>query len=262
MIVAARKMLVLGVSLFVVGHNAIASDDEIATDRPDFVESSNVVGKARFQVETSMGLDRDKSDGVTARGWSTPTLLRYGVSDDFEVRLETDGAIRTRISDGTGATERTRGAGDVSLGVKWHALDAEGNMPSVGVLVHADLATGSSAFRGRGTRPSARVVAEWELASDYSLGMMPGLGHDRDAGGAYGIFGIVVGKSLSDRLRTFVELSAPRIAATRHGGTEAAATVGMAYLLSKSVQLDTAVSRGLTRYTPDLSVTVGFSFKL
>ena len=28
----------------------LAAEDEIATDRPDFVESSNVVGKGRFQI--------------------------------------------------------------------------------------------------------------------------------------------------------------------------------------------------------------------
>ncbi len=53
-----------------------ADDDTIATDRPDFVESSNVVGKGRFQVETSIGMDRSKSAGVRERTWATPTLLR------------------------------------------------------------------------------------------------------------------------------------------------------------------------------------------
>ena len=71
--------------------SAIAADDGIVTDRPDFVESSNVVGRGRFQIETSVLAERDKSDGVRARTYSMPTLLRYGVGDVLELRVETDG---------------------------------------------------------------------------------------------------------------------------------------------------------------------------
>ena len=202
-----------------------AEEDTIATDRPDFVESSNVVGKSRFQVETSIGHDRTKAAGLRAHTWSTPTLLRYGISDAWEVRLETDGAIRERLTDeASGLRQSTRGAGDLSLGLKWHALDASGAIPSVGLLFHADLDTGSSAFRGEGTRPSARMVAEWELGADVSLGVMPGLGYERHGGGAFGILGVVLGKAWNDNLRSFVELSSPRIASSADGGTEASAT--------------------------------------
>ncbi len=159
-------------------------------------------------------------------------------------------------------TYRERGTGDLSLGMKWHAMDAVGAMPSVGVLLHADLDSGSTAFRGNGTRPSARMVAEWDLASEMSLGLMPGVGYDRDAGGAFGILGVVLGKGWSDQLRSFVELSSPRIAKGADGGTEASATVGVAYLITNNCQVDSAISRGLNKRTPDLSLTVGLSFKL
>lgn len=244
-------------------HVAQAADeDTIATDRPDFVESSNVVGKSRLQVETSIGHDRSRTDGVREQSWSTPTLLRYGISDTWEVRLETDGAMRQRFTDDVNRLRQSeRGYGDISLGLKWHALDASGSVPSVGLLVHADLASGSAPFRGQGTRPSVRMVAEWELGAGMSLGLMPGIGYERP-GGAFGILGVVVGKGLTNRLRSFVELSSPRIASSADGGTEAAATVGMAYLITNNCQVDSAISRGLNQRTPDLSFTVGLSFKL
>ncbi len=256
----ASLLLALAAAAPHVGY--AAEQDTIATDRPDFVESSNVVGKSRFQVETSIGHDRGKAAGLRSRTWSTPTLLRYGISDAWEVRLETDGAIRERVTDeANGLRQSTGGAGDLSLGLKWHVLDASGAIPSVGLLLHADLDTGSAAFRGDGTRPSARMVAEWELGSDLSLGVMPGLGYER-GGGAYGIVGVVLGKAWNDELRSFVELSSARIADSADGGTEASATVGVAYLISNNCQIDSAISRGLNRRTPDLSFTVGLSFKL
>lgn len=242
---------------------AAQADDTIATDRPDFVESSNVVGKGRMQVETSVALDRDSRHGTRETVWSTPTLLRFGVSDNVELRVESDGAMRQRASARGSATTTERGYADASLGVKWHAMDAADAMPSVGILLHADLATGSAAFREQGTRPSARVVAEWELPNDMSIGIMPGIGYaKRDGGTVFGILGLVAGKAWTERLRSFVELSSPQIARVAKGGSEASVTVGSAFLIKKNCQVDMALSRGLNHRTPQLGLTLGLSVKL
>jgi len=239
---------------------AAADDEAIVTDRPDFVESSSVVGRGVFQFETSVAAERGRrgADGARTRTYSTPTLLRYGVSDTLELRLETDG----RLVERGGGNGNSSGYGDVALGVKWHALDEAGGRPSLGFLLHADIDSGSAPFRGHGVRPSLRMAAEWELPDGYALGVMPGVFADRrDDGARYGgaIFGIVLGKSWSERFRSFVELSAPRIAHGRDGGSVLTFDVGGAWLIGQRWQLDTALSRGLNRHTPDLSVTLGIS---
>jgi hypothetical protein len=241
---------------------ALQAQDQIATDRPDFVESSNVVGAGRLQVETSLLLERDRSGAARARSVSTPTLLRYGIGETFELRVETDGRIRQRAADG-GMSRSDTGYADTSLGVKWHALDAAGSLPSVGVLLHADLDSGSRALRGQGVRPSLRAVGEWELPAGLSLGVMPGVGIERDDAGRYryGILGVVLGKSINERLRAFVEVAMPQIARSAHGGTQATLDVGGAWLLSDTVQLDAMFARGLNSRTPDSAFTVGLSFK-
>lgn len=244
---------------------AAAAEEEIVTDRPDFVESSNVVGKGRFQLETSIAIDRNKGDdGVRERLFSTPTLLRFGISDTVELRYETDGRLRARADYPGGPSVRESGYADSSLGVKWHALDAEGSRPSVGFLAHVDLDSGSAAFRAPGRGGSLRMAAEWELPDEYSLGVMPGLAWQRDDNGqryTSGIFGIVLGKSWSDDFRTFIEYSAPQITRASHGGSVSTVDIGAAWLLSSRIQVDTALSRGLNRQTPDWSWTAGFSIK-
>jgi hypothetical protein len=192
--------------------------------------------------------------------------LRYGISDTFELRLETDGRMRaeTALPAGGGYTT-AHGYADTSLGVKWHLLDDAPGVPSVGLLLHADVATGSRAFRGQGVRPSVRLAAEWELPGGVNLGVMPGLGVDRNDAGAhagYGIFGVVLGKQLLPALRGFVEVAAPRIARLADGGTVATFDTGGAWLLSERCQLDAMVSFGLNRRSPSRALTVGLSFKL
>jgi hypothetical protein len=244
---------------------ANAAEDEIVTDRPDFVESSNVVGKGRFQIETSVAVDRNKADGIKDKTYSTPTLLRYGIGETLELRLETDGRIRASTTDiASGARHTESGYADLALGVKWHIADERDGAPSMGVLAHVDLDTGSGPFRAGGKGGSLRLAAEWELADDVALGVMPGLAWQaNDNGGRYtsGIFGIVLGKGWDARFRTFIEYSAQQIAHARDGGSVSTVDIGAAYLLTNTVQLDTALSRGLNHRTPDWSFTVGLSMK-
>jgi hypothetical protein len=245
------------------------ADADIVTDRPDFVESSQVVGSGRFQIETSVLAERMRQDGVRKRTYSTPTLLRYGVGDTVELRFETDGRIVAQTpGPATGARSTDAGYADSALGVKWHLMDSTESapgLPSVAVLAHADLASGSGPFRGDGVRPSLRVTAEWELPTGMALGVMPGVGVERNAAGSryrYGILGVVLGREITASVRGFVEVAAPQIARASDGGTLATFDTGAAWLLSERCQLDAMFSFGLNRRTPDVAFTAGLSFKL
>ena len=242
-------------------------DDSIEPDRPDFVDSSKVVGKGRVQLEGGYAVERNRDDGVRERTGSTPLLLRLGVGDTLEARVETEGRMRYR-ADGADTHERVRGWDDTTVGVKWHMADGDPDAgwrsPALGLIADASFATGSAFFRGQGVRPGLRAAVEWELPQGLSLGVMPGLVRDHDDEGRRainGVFAVSLGKDWSDRLHTFVELAAPRIARARHGGTEASFDVGGAWALSKDVQLDAAVQRGLNHRTADLVWTVGLSLR-
>jgi hypothetical protein len=83
--------LFLAVFIAVDGAGAAKPID---TDGPDFVESSEVVGKGRFQFEADVVSERDRRNAARVTTTSTPTLLRFGVTDAIELRVETEGWIR------------------------------------------------------------------------------------------------------------------------------------------------------------------------
>jgi hypothetical protein len=245
---------------------AFAADAEeaLVTDRPDFVESARTVGKGRLQIETSIARERDADAGVKTTTYTTPTLIRFGIAPAWELRLESDAYTRQRTRDSnTFTTDLQTGASDVSLGAKWAMQEGEGAVPAIGWLLHADLPSGSKAFRGEGVRPSLRAVFEWELPSDFSLGVMPGVVYDKSGGDRFaaGILAVVVGREWTDRFRTFVEVAGRSIKSAAHGGSEVTYDIGAAYLLGKNVQIDTAASWGANRYTPDFAWTVGLSVR-
>lgn len=225
----------------------------IDTDGPDFVESSEVVGAGRFQFEAGLARERDRGRNVS-RG-STPTLLRFGFNDNVEVRVETAGRIRA-----SGASDMA----DTAIGIKWHSQDRDAATatPSVSWILHADTPSGSGATRGNGIRPSLRSVITYELAHDWSLGLMPGIKRDTTARGeryTSAILGIVAGKRLSDRLRVFTELAAPQIARASNGGVQMSWDIGAAYLLANDWQIGIRAAVRANRNTPDNAVLLALS---
>lgn len=235
----------------------------ISTDRPDFVDSSDVVGKGRVQIETSGAFERSRRDGVTERSAATPTLLRFGLNDALELRVETDGAVHswTRGLD----TQDASGMADTAVGVKWHVRDGADGVPALGLRVNVVMPTGARRLQEAGLRPSLRGVAEWELPGDLSLDMMPGVTSERNDRGerfTSGLFGIALAKNWTKRLNSYVELAAPRIAHARDGGSQVAAGFGSAFLLTPDCQIDAGILGGLNRFTPNVSLTVGLSIRL
>jgi hypothetical protein len=223
---------------------------QIATDRPDFVESSATVGAGRVQVELSVAHARDGGQ----RTWTTPSLLRVGAGEWLELRAESDLLVHTR-ADGTSNSE----FGDLSLGVK--ASTGTG----FALLAHVDLPTGP----GDGHLvPSLRAVIEGEVSHRFGVGLMPGvmvLTEGTEDGPnqhpAAWLLGVVLGRSWSDRFRSFVELALEEIVFERAGGTLGSWHVGSAWLLDRNSQHDAARSFGATSTSTPFAATIGYSLR-
>lgn len=259
----------LAVLLSCAAAPALAQEKQepLVSDRPDLVESSEVVGKGRVQLETGVLVERERSADERGRTYTTPTLLRVGISDSVELRFESEGRTIEHSRDkASGERSTVAGYADTSIGFSWHVQDGQGMRPSVAVLASAELPTGSKRVGGDGVRPSLRVVGEWDLPGELQLGLMPGLATENkdESNGryTYGIFGAVLEKTFSERLHGFTGLSLPQIGRSRHGGTQASLDVGAAYYLSDDLQVDTMFSRGLNHRTPYASFTVGLSMRL
>jgi hypothetical protein len=242
-----------------------AAEDEIVTDRPDFVESSLTVGKHHFQIETSVAGEYDRDGNLSERAFTTPTLLRLGVADNWELRLESDGYVRVHTEDsGAPPPRNTYGVADSALGVKWHMQDGQEARPSVASLLHAEVPSGTPDLRGHGIRPSLRFSLEWELPKESSLGVMPGVIYDsRDDGHRFtaGILGVTLSHNWTEPLRTFVEVAARQLATPADGGNIVTYDFGVAYLITPMVQIDAAMFIGANHHTPDVSWTIGLSAK-
>jgi hypothetical protein len=218
----------------------------IDTDGPDYVESSETVPKGHFQYEVDATAVDDRRPATPGTTLSTPTLLKYGWTDNLELRIAPEGYER---QDGVS------GVGETAFGLKWHTQgkDEASGMPAVSWLLHIDAPSGSSEFKGNGLRPSLRTVYTWDLPYDLSLGIMPGVKYDTTADAhrfVSGSFGIVLNKHFSERFRAFVEFGAPQIAPGRDGGVLADWDIGAAYMVTNDFQLGVRAGVAANRNTP------------
>lgn len=253
------KHLASAVVLLASSLGVTSAADSLSTDRPDFVESSLAVGAGVFQIETSVAMERRAGIDDRPRTIATPTLLRLGVSENWEARLETDGLLDQRSDAESPAAD---GFADIALGVKYHLPSPGPGDASTALLFHVDLPTGSRAFRADGVRTSLRGVAEWELPYDCSLGLMPGIAWAEDEAGQHylsGIAGITVGHAWTPVLRSFVELASEELGSSGHGDTQFTFDTGLVWLVTDNLQLDTAAYAGLNRNTPDITIAIGLS---
>lgn len=246
------------------GHAAHAAEDVINPDRPGVVESSQVVGSGIMQIETSISEEHNSEADIDERTYTTPTLIRAGINDTWELRMESGGRTvqHTRIN---GTTRTLSGYADISIGMKWRFTDENtaSHRPSTAWLFDVTTDTGSREFRGNGLRPSVRFVAEWTLPDDASLGVMPGVVYDRNDQHHFvsSMLAANYSKQFTPLLRGFVELAAQQLASTADGGNIIVADTGMTWLLNKDMQLDASIQRGLSDAAPDWLAAVGFSMR-
>ena len=242
-----------------------ADDDAINPDRPDVANSSQVVGKGRVQLEIGANWERQRNDDLHVRTLSAPALLRIGLGETTELRLETDGRrIEHHLDTASGERSASAGWNDTAIGFKWHFADGEGTHPALALIGKVALPTGSSALRGKGFLPQVALAAEWDLAQDWSLAVSPGAGRDVDDHGArysYAILAASLGKKFSERVQGFFEVAAPQIASASHGGNRKQVDLGVSWLVNKNCQVDAMVLHGLNRNTPDLGLAFGLSVR-
>jgi hypothetical protein len=238
--------------------------DAMITDRPDIAETSYTVGKLRLQLETSFEFIQDSERNMTTRDYTFPTLLRFGIIDPLEFRVESNIYI---IETNTGQRHQ-KGFSDVSLGFKGHILDAAtGGVPSMALLAAVEVPTGADAFSSNVVVPIFKVIADWELPFHFSFGV--NLGFDvpkRDEVGdkfARFLYAVVLTYAVhgtNDRLRAFIEVAGASPFKSNKADLRTLDT-GLAFLITPNVQVDGFVRVGITPSTPDMAGGVGWAFR-
>ncbi len=206
---------------------------ELIGDRPDFTESNAAVAAGHLQAELGVeaaGADDDLEVGVPR------LLLRYGVVDDFELRLEVPDLVIGLPEGG----DADAGAGAAAAGLKWvHSL---GDSAAAGLIFMVGSPVTRGDFDAEGLSATLNGVWGVDFTDRLSLGGnvrvdLVGLGIDREEEATMLELtaSLALGIGLTDRVGLFLETFQT---VDDNGGYTPNADAGFTFLVTPRLQLD------------------------
>ena len=242
-------------------------EDLINADRPGIADGSTVIGPARFQIESGFQAEYRKDGTASNHTIFLPTLLRVGLDNRWEARVEGNTYTRTTTFDGGTVTNRGSGFAPLSLGFKYQICDIKGpHELSLGTIVRVFPAWGSGDFHAHHVTGDVRLAADWNFAPRFKLELNPniGLGRYEDDQGKVltaGLLALTLNYLPTKKLNPFVDfgLQTPE---PINGQTSVIFDTGVAYIVGHNIQFDASIGTGAHGSTPPHPfVAFGISFR-
>lgn len=220
----------------------LPAQEPINADRPGIADGSQSVGRGVFQAE--LGVERDHFvDDDAYYEFSTPLLLRYGLTAPLELRIEGNGYGYATESD----VFRASGWTPLSIGVKYHFLDK----PSLGVIARYFPASGTHGFKSEHPSADLRLAGDVDLNEKWSLNPNVGVVTRDDGDGRFtaALAALTLQYNVTKKVNVFVDgaLQSPE---GRGGSAAVIADTGAVWIVGNDTQLDVEVGWGAHGQSP------------
>lgn len=221
-------------------------------DLANFPNSAFTLPQGQAYVEVSAVNFSGKSD-YSPQQYSAGYLLRYGLTDDLELRLMADGF--TIVDD----EEKTSGMSSQVFDLKWHVLDEdqEAHLPAFGIEFSVESDFASRAFRND-INPALSLnfdqTLPFDIAFEYNVGFVS---EHLESGESQ--YQLALSWALQHEVFEDVDMFINGYTNTGAGLTTSAIGGGMQWVPLERLALFTNVSAGLTASTPSIFGLVGFA---
>jgi len=237
-------------------------EPDLASDRPDFTESSTNVGAGRVQIEMGYTFTHDREFGTTTRSHSYPeTLVRIGLwADWLEFRIGQNFASE-QLATGT-LSEGAHGAEDLYLGIGLALTEQKGCLPESKIILQTLVPTGSGDHSDDQMLPGINFLYGWDIVPDHlTCGGSTQANRSRGDNAEYYVEvaqSFTVGYSLTDKLSAYTEWFGLFPCGSTSIFPQHYFDAGFTYLVTKDFQLDIRAGVGLNRHADDLFTGAGF----
>ena len=241
------KIIALLFALFPLLALAQSEEAGFTADRPGATTGVDVLPKGRLQWEMGMGYQQVRQNGATSYIWTlNTTLLRFGISDYAELRLQGDWKKEG------GEIFDYNGSENVAIGAKAKLFDGWKFVPAVSLL--GNIIIPSKRYDNMPNNWSSQMglLCQNQLTSWLSLGYEGDLIWF-DSEKPIIFYGACLGFALNDRWQLIAEEYNYRYP----DNTENWMELGVAWQLSRRVQIDVNTDVYLNDFKSFWSIAVG-----
>jgi hypothetical protein len=253
-------LIALLISAVAIAQENSDVKEPLVTDRPDVTEASSTVLKGALQIETGAFYTSSEENGVKQEvlGYNT-TLLRYGILENFELRLGWNFEEGRTTINGMELMDITSGFSPLLVGMKVQVTEEKGLMPEVALVGHIYLPfTAGSDYRPETTGADFRIAASHTISEKSGIGYNLGAAWRNDSPEANFLYSVSYGYSVSDKIGLYAEVYGdfPENSRANHFWD-----AGITYRLSNDLQLDATVGTGINE-GQDILISGGVSYRI
>ncbi|MFT6871459.1 MAG: hypothetical protein ACJAVN_000458 [Roseivirga sp.] len=255
-----RLVLVCVLCLFaqiVFAQKDDGSTSTIATDRPTQTTSPYIVTPKLFQIET--GFYQQQTNLLSSNSVDVSfqnivynsLLLRYGITDKIELRLNQEVGRSREIIGGIITDKSDVAFGPTTVGVKYQVLEEEGWRPAMAINGHVG---GQFLSSGSGTTGDLRLNFQNNISDQFSVSYNVGIILVEGANNV-GLWTLNLGFSVSPKLTVFLE----GYGFSDSFSSQQSMDFGLLYLVSPNFQIDFFGGFGMSEFAPDSLFGFGVS---
>ncbi|HEA30422.1 MAG TPA: transporter [Leeuwenhoekiella sp.] len=248
--------LLCGASLFAQEQE---TENPISAERPGAGSGTSVLAKKVFQIETGAQYQEFEFGNVKQKYWTyNTTLLRYGLLDNFEIRLSWDAQeIKTEVS-GNEINDVMAGFTPLTAGFKIGIVEEKGILPQMAFIGNLFLPFAAATdFKSENT--GGQMLLTFSNTLDAQSGITYNLGAQwsGDSSELSYVYAFSYGRSLVGDLSGFAEVYGT-LPEDNQGQNSWDA--GLSYLISNDFQVDASAGTGFDT-DQNFFVNAGVSYR-
>ncbi len=240
--------------LFLLISATAFAQEPIETDRPGQSSTPSTVPANHFQMET--GLRHTQAEPRHPQ-WQLPaSLLKYGVNDKFELRLNAQYAYN-KTPDSTNS-----GFKPLVGGVKAKLSEEKGWLPAAAVLINFTIPNAASeSFKTDYLAPEVVFLMKNSVGNSAEIQYNIGVSWDGQSPGPSYLYTFSPNFDLTDKLGMFIESYAYF---PEHAHPDHWVDGGLTFLITNTIQFDVSAGYELSSHDNHHSFfeSIGFSFRI
>ena len=241
-------------------------DDDLQTDRPDFVEASTTVGKGVLQIESGYTYIRNNDPGDNSITHSAgEVLFRYGVLEDWlELRLGVFPFSQKQSVPSPAVTHN--GLDDLYLGVKLGLTPQEGFWPEMALVPQMTVPTGHDSVTAGKVLAGMNWLYGWDVTDFIAIGASTQFNSAVDGGTSRTYTewaqAVTINYNLAEKVGGYTEYFGFYPSGASAARVQHYMDAGLTYRLTPDMQFDIRAGIGLNGAADDYFIGSGYSIRI